>query len=130
MGSGRDNRLFGRRKRWALALVLLLVAVVVGTVATPRLWVRGSQKAPPHLELLYAALNKFSAERYGQATAILDGMAFGGVENNGAFAVCGHAQETAADGQSWARSGSGKPLFFTAFTDPDEFLQVNNILIP
>jgi len=72
MGSGRDNRLSGKRKRWALALVLLLVAVVVGAVAAPRLWVRGSQKAPRHLELLYAALNEFNAKRYDQATAILD----------------------------------------------------------
>jgi tetratricopeptide (TPR) repeat protein len=72
MGSGRDNRLSGKRKRCALALVLLLVAVVVVAVAGPRLWVRGSQHAPRHLELIYAAWNEFNAKRYDQASVLLD----------------------------------------------------------
>jgi tetratricopeptide (TPR) repeat protein len=72
MGSGRDNRLSGSRKRWVLLIVLLLVTVVVGAVAAPRLWVRASPKNPQHLDLLYAALNEFNAKHYEQASAILD----------------------------------------------------------
>jgi tetratricopeptide (TPR) repeat protein len=72
MRSGYNSGRSAKWKRCALALVLLLVALVVGALAVPRLWVRSSKKAPQHFDLLYAALNEFNATNYDQASAILD----------------------------------------------------------
>ncbi len=72
MRSGHNSGRSAKWKRWALALVLLLVALVASALAVPRLWVRSSKKAPQHLDLLYTALNEFNATNYEQASAILD----------------------------------------------------------
>ncbi len=72
MASGRGNRRSRKRKRWAVLLVVLIVALAVGAVAAPRLWVRNSQKGAQGLDLLYAALNEFNAKSYDRASEILD----------------------------------------------------------
>ena len=72
MRSGHNRGRSAKSKRWALALVLLLVTLVASALAVPRLWVRSSKKAPQHLDLLYTALNEFNATNFDQASAILD----------------------------------------------------------
>jgi predicted Zn-dependent protease len=72
MAVARARRLSGRRKRWAVVFVSLLIALAVAAVAAPRWWVHDSKKSPQRLDLLYAAWNEFNAQRYDQASAILD----------------------------------------------------------
>ena len=73
MAPGRGNRRSRKRKRWAVLLVALVIALAVGAVATPRLWVRGSrEEVPRRLDLLLEAWNEFNAQRYDRATSILD----------------------------------------------------------
>ena len=72
MASDRGNRPSRKRKRWIAVLVALMIAVAVGAVAAPRLWVWSSPKGPQRLELLYEAWNEFNAKSYDRATAILD----------------------------------------------------------
>jgi tetratricopeptide (TPR) repeat protein len=70
VASSRRSRRW--RKRWVLVLVFLLVTVAAGALAATRLWVRGSDKGPQQLDLLYNALAEFNAKRFDQANAILD----------------------------------------------------------
>jgi tetratricopeptide (TPR) repeat protein len=72
MVSGRGSRRLGKKKRWAFWLVLGLVALGVGAVAAPRLWMLRSGKEPERLDLLLAAWNEFNANRFDQASALLD----------------------------------------------------------
>ncbi len=62
------------RKRWALALALVLLAIVLGagTLAARRDWRPPAGRDPMRLELLYAAWNEFNAKSYDAATATLD----------------------------------------------------------
>jgi tetratricopeptide (TPR) repeat protein len=72
MTSRPGDRRFGKGKRWAVLLVVLLVVLAVGAVSAPRLWVRSPPKEHRRLDLLHAALNEFNAKSYDQATALLD----------------------------------------------------------
>jgi tetratricopeptide (TPR) repeat protein len=51
---------------------VLLVALAIGAVAAPRLWVRSTPKEHQRLDLLQAALKEFNDKNYDRATAILD----------------------------------------------------------
>src|SRR5262245_62088535 len=70
MRSGRSGPQL--RRRWVLALVVLLIGVMVGAGLAPRLWSRGSRHDPKRLGLLQSAWNEFAAQRYDRAGAILD----------------------------------------------------------
>src|SRR5436309_768767 len=72
MGSARGALRSGNRKRWILALLLFVIALVASAVAAPRLWPRSSRQDPRRLGLLHAAWNEFAAQRYDRATAMLD----------------------------------------------------------
>ena len=72
MASVRAQGRSGKRRRWPLILVLLLLALGGGAVAASRLWVRGAPPDRGRLSLLYDALNEFNAKRYDGAMAILD----------------------------------------------------------
>jgi tetratricopeptide (TPR) repeat protein len=72
MGSVRAQGRSGKRRRWPLILVLLLLALGGGAVAASRLWVRGAPQDRGRLNLIYDAWNEFNARRFDRATAILD----------------------------------------------------------
>src|SRR5439155_24537627 len=72
MGSAGGAPRSGKRKHWALAPVLFLIALLVGAGLAPRLWPRGSRQDPRRLDLLQSAWSEFAAQRYDRATAILD----------------------------------------------------------
>jgi tetratricopeptide (TPR) repeat protein len=72
MGSVRAEGRSGKRRRWRLAFVLLLIALGGGVVAAARLWVRDAPSDRQRLSLLYDAWNEFNAKRYDRAAAILD----------------------------------------------------------
>ncbi|MFI5455380.1 MAG: tetratricopeptide repeat protein [Isosphaerales bacterium] len=72
MEPGRGTPRFKRRKRWVLAFVLFLIALVVGVVAAPRLSRSRSPQDPKRLALLQAAWKEFAARQYDRASAILD----------------------------------------------------------
>jgi len=72
MEPGRGTPRFKRRKRWVLAFVLFLIALVVGVVAAPKLSRSRSSQDPNRLDLLQTAWIEFAAKRYDQASAMLD----------------------------------------------------------
>jgi tetratricopeptide (TPR) repeat protein len=72
MGLVRAHGRSGKRRRWRLVLVFLLLALGGGVVATARLWVRDAPPDRRRLSLLYDAWNEFNAKRYDRATAVLD----------------------------------------------------------
>jgi tetratricopeptide (TPR) repeat protein len=72
MGSVRAPGRSAKRKRWGLALALLVAALGVGLAGSARLWVRGAPSGRQRLDLLLDAWNEFNAKRYDRAIAILD----------------------------------------------------------
>lgn len=58
--------------RWALTLVLALIALVVGGAQARRSWRRGSGPEAARLDLLYEAWTEFNARRLDRASALLD----------------------------------------------------------
>jgi len=72
MEPGRGTSPFKRRKRWVLAVVLFVIALVVGVVAAPRLSRSRSPEDSKHLALLQAAWKEFAARQYDRANALLD----------------------------------------------------------
>jgi tetratricopeptide (TPR) repeat protein len=61
-----------KRRRWVLALVVLVIGVLLGAGLAPRWWSRGSTRDPKRLGLLQLAYLEFDAKRYDRARAILD----------------------------------------------------------
>jgi tetratricopeptide (TPR) repeat protein len=72
MEPGCGTARFGRRKRWALAVFLVLIALALGVVAARKLWHPDSRQDPMRLGLLSEAWAEFTAKRYDRATAILN----------------------------------------------------------
>ncbi|GAC1473712.1 MAG: hypothetical protein NVSMB9_22820 [Isosphaeraceae bacterium] len=60
------------RKRWTVAIILVLVVLAGGTSAARWRWRRGSGSDPLRLQLLYQAWAEFDARRYDAAAAKLD----------------------------------------------------------
>src|SRR5262245_34246320 len=72
MQPGRRTARSGIRKRWALTVALVPVALVAGAVVVPRVWPRAPRRDAARLGLLHAAWSEFNAQRYDRASAILD----------------------------------------------------------
>jgi tetratricopeptide (TPR) repeat protein len=61
-----------RKKRWGVALGLLLIVLSIGALSLRRVWSRPRPTDEAQLGLLMAALNEFNAKQYDRATGILD----------------------------------------------------------
>jgi hypothetical protein len=73
MARAGTSGLSRKRKRWPILAVGLLGALaMMGIVGTARLWRPNGRRPPQRLDLLYAAWNEFNAQRYDQASTILD----------------------------------------------------------
>ena len=61
-----------KRKRWTLAIVLILAAVSLGAIAARRTWRRDAGQDPQRLGLLYEAWKAFDAKHQAAAIELLD----------------------------------------------------------
>src|SRR5690348_10233786 len=68
----RDGSAVRSRKRWTLAIVLVLIAFSLGAIAARRTWLRGAGQDPQRLGLLYEAWKAFDAKHLAEAIELLD----------------------------------------------------------
>jgi tetratricopeptide (TPR) repeat protein len=61
-----------KRKRWVLALILVLALAAAGAVVAHSVWRAASRKDTARLDLLYAAWSEFNSKRFAEASATLD----------------------------------------------------------
>src|SRR3954454_2817366 len=68
----RDGSAARSRKRWTLAILLVLIAFSLGAIAVGRTWRRDAGQDPQRLGLLYEAWKAFDAKHQAEAIELLD----------------------------------------------------------